>query len=370
MKPENSREIILACLILFISCSSGSDDSIRATDDVIPEYRLAVVDSFGVEIGDSLNMIGSIEGYFMYSDGSIVLLDATARKIRIIQENGEASCFGSAGGGPGEMANPKCMCVMPDGRILVADDYKCLVMEYDISGRYLGNYLESEWKVPEAFLPIDSNSLVGVVFDVEFCDGEIEGYNFYVGRFDSNQEPSVRYIEVRCGLGDPSLFIQIDILDFVVDPNGLVYIVPDHTAYIINVLSSDGTVQRQICPEVDRLAKTAEELDIELSEFEENHVWDSAYTGGYEPLPYHKLISLVGVDADRNLWVQRMDVDDEFTFDVWDLSGELQFRASMGKFTLNPDLEFHVDENGILGAIIDSDVHSRVYRLEMLQLDN
>ena len=141
------------------------------------------------------------------------------------------------------MANPKCMCVMTDGRILVADDYKCLVMEYDISGRYLGNYLESEWKIPEDFLPIDSNSLVGVVFDVEFCDGEIDAFNFYVGRFDSNQEPSVRYIEVRCGINDPSLYTQIDILDFGVDPNGLVYIAPDHTAYTINVLSSDGTMQ-------------------------------------------------------------------------------------------------------------------------------
>ncbi|MCD4708058.1 MAG: hypothetical protein K8S62_10015 [Candidatus Sabulitectum sp.] len=370
MKTEHLRFLIILSLLLITSCDSESLQSSQATPNNLPLYQLSVADSFGVEIGDSLNMIGSINGYFSFSDGSIVLLDAVARKIRIVQENGNASCYGSTGGGPGEMASPKSMCVMPDGRILVADDYKCLVMEYDISGRYLGNYLESEWKIPEHFLPIDSNSLVGVVFDVEFCDGEIEGFNFYVGRFDSSPEPSVRYIEVRRGMSDPSLYTQIDILDFEVDPNGLVYIVPDHTDYIINVLSSDGTVQRQICPEVDRLAKTGEELAIELSEFEENHIWDSAYTGGYEPLPYHKLITLVGVDADRNLWVQRMDAKDKFTFDVWNLSGDLQFRASLEKFTSNPDLEFHADENGILGAITDSDVHSRVYRLEMLEQSN
>ncbi len=368
MNIHHIKVFFLATLILLVtSCASDTGESTMGSENSIPEYQLTVVDSFGVEIGNSLNMIGSIKGYFTFSDGSIVLLDAVARRIRIFQENGEAFCFGSAGGGPGEMASPKSMCLMPDGRILVADDQKCLVMEYDISGNYLGNYLESAWKIPESCLPIDSNSLVGVVFDIEVCDGEIAGFNFYIGRFDSDPEPSVRYIEVRTGISDLSLYTQIDILDFKVDPNGLVYIVPDHTDYTISVFSSDGILQNQIFSDVNRLAKTDEELAIELSEFEENHVWDSGYTGGYEPLPYSKLITLVGVDADRNLWVQRIDIEDEFVFDVWNLSGELQFQASLDKFTLNPDIEFHVDENGILAAITDSDVYSRVYRLKMLE---
>lgn len=362
---------ILFCVIFFgISCDSDSKNCIEFIENAIPEYELAVIDSFGVEMGDSLNMIGSIEGYFMYSDGSIVLLDATARKIRIIQENGEVSCFGSAGAGPAEMANPKSMCVMPDGRLLVADDYKCLVMEYDISGNYLGNYLESEWKIPQQFSPIDSNSLVGVVFDVEFCDGEIDGFNFYIGRFDSSPDPSVRYTEVKSGLSDASFYTKIDILDYCSDPNGLVYILPDYTDYKIDVFSSDGTSLNQIYSRIDRTEKTDEEIAAELSEFEENHIWDRAYTGGYEPLPYHRLISLAGVDAERNLWVQRIDVEDSFLFDVWNLSGELIYTVTLEKFTSNSDLTFHVDQRGILGAITNSEVHSRVYRFEMQELND
>ncbi|MCK5786976.1 MAG: hypothetical protein KAH54_10540 [Candidatus Sabulitectum sp.] len=356
---------LLAGLIILISCESSSEGSVQRTDDIIVEYDLAVIDSFGVEIGDSLNMIASIDGCFTNSDGSIVLLDATARKIRIIEENGEVFCFGRAGQGPGELTHPKNMCLMPDGRILVSDDHKCLVMEFDISGNHLGSYLESEWKVPEHCLPIDSNSVVGAVFDVVFSEGEIEGLNYYVGRFDSSPDPSVRYDEICYEFTDPGMYTQIDILDFCVDPNGLVYIVPDHTDYLINVLSSDGTAQGQICPEVVRLEKTNEEMAAELAEFEESHVWDRGYTGGYEPIPYYRLISLVGVDADRNLWVRRMDVEGIYSFDLWDLSGNLVQTASAEKFTSNPDLEFHVDENGILGIITNSDVHPRVYRLEM-----
>lgn len=358
---------LVACFILLISCESSSVDETQQTDDIVPEYQLAVVDTFGVEIGDSLNMIGSINGYFTNSEGSIVLLDVNARKIRIIQENGEVLCFGRAGPGPGELSHPKNMCLMADDRILVSDDYQCLVMQFDISGLHLGSYLESEWKVPEHCLPIDSNSVVGAVFDLVFCDGEIEGLNYYIGRFDSSPDASVRYIENCYEFTDPKMYNQIDILDFCVDPNGLVYIVPDHTDYLINILSSDCTAQGQIYPEVVRLSKSDAEIAAELSEFEENHLWDSAYTGGYEPIPYKRLISLIGVDGERNLWVRRMDVEEMFYFDVWDLSGNLTYTVSLEKFTSNPDLEFHIDANGMLGAITDSDVYPRVYRLEMLE---
>lgn len=351
-------------LILLFSCTQDSGDINESTDDLIPEFQLAVIDSFGVEIGDSLNMIASIKGCFTSSDGSIVLLDRTARRIRILRENGEAHCFGRAGDGPGELNNPKNMCLMADDRILVSDDRRCMIMEFDISGCYLGNYLESHWKIPEHCLPIDSNSLVGAVFDVVFSDGEIVGLNYYVGRFDSSPDPSVRYIELCYEFTDPKIYTQIDILDFCVDPNGLVYIVPDHTDYSINIISSDGAVQGQISPEIERLSKTSDEKAIELSEFEESHAWDSAYTGGYEPLSYHKLISVIGVDAERNLWVQRMDILDRYSFDIWDMSGNFVETLSIEKFTSNPDLEFHVDANGILGVISNSDVHPRVYRIK------
>jgi len=248
----------------------------------------------------------------------------------------------------------------------VSDDQKGLVMQYDISGRYLGNYMESDWKVPENCLPIDSNSVVGTVFDVVFDDGEVAGLNYYIGRFDCSPSPSVRYIEICYDFTDPEIYTKMDILDFCADPHGLVYIVPDYTDYSIDVLASDGAMQGSIEPDVARLPKTDEEIDYELAEFEEEHVWDRAYTGGYEPIPYHRLIALAGVDHDRNLWVRRLDVTDRFFFDVWDVAGHLAFTASLEKFTQNPDLEFHIDENGMLAAIIESDVYPRVYRLSML----
>lgn len=368
MRTNHFKLASLICLCsLSISCNSDSAGAFEATECSFLEYELSVVDSFGVEFGDSLNMIGSINGYCVHPEGSIVLLDATSMKLRIISETGEAECYGSSGEGPGEFGYPQSMCVMPDGRILVSDYYKCLLMEYNISGQYLGNYLESECKIPGDFSPIDSNSVVGVVFDVVFSDDEIEGFNYYIGRFDSSPEPSVRYIEILSDYSDMSQYTKIDILDFCVDPNGLVYIVSDYTNYDIDIFSSEGIAQYRISPAVDRLEKTDEEIASEISEFEESHIWDQAYTGGYQPSPYHRLIALAGVDADRNLWVQRMDIEDKFCFDVWSLNGELIHRVSLEKYTSNPDLTFRVDQYGMLGAISESDVYPRVYKFELLE---
>lgn len=352
--------------ILICSCISGSDDSNQLSDSLRTESGLVVVDSFGVEIGDSLNMIASIDGCFTSSDGSIVLLDATARKVRVIPVNGEPYCFGQNGQGPEDLLNPKNMCLMSDDRILISDDRKFVLMQFDISGSFLGNYLESGWKVPEHCLPIDSNSVVGAVFDVEFNGEETPDLNYYVGRFDSSAEASIRYIEVRYDLTDPRMYTQMDIVDYCVDPNGQVYILPDHTNYRIDVMTSDGEEQGCINPEVLRLEKTDEEMANELSEFKDSHVWDSAYTGGYEPLPYRQLIDLVGVDSEGNLWVQRMDKENMFFFDLWDSSGNYLDSVISEQFISNPDLEFHVDANGILGIISNSSVHSRVYRLEII----
>ena len=366
MNLKHMRLFLLSLLILIISCDTGSDASNQSNENIIPQYQLALVDSFGVEIGDSINTIASIDGCFTSSDGSIVLLDAIGRKVRVIPENGEPYCFGRNGQGPEDLSNPKNMCLMADDRILISDDHKFVLMQFDVSGSFLGNYLESGWKVPEHCLPIDSNSVVGSVFDVEFNGDETPALNYYVGRFDSSAEPSIRYIEVRYELTDPRMYTQMDIVDYCVDPNGLVYILPDHTNYLIDVLTSDGEEQGCINPEIIRLAKTEEEIGNELSEFEESHVWDSAYTGGYEPLPYRQLIDLVGVDSEGNLWVQRLDKENMFFFDLWDSSGDYLDSVIANEFTTNPDLEFHIDQNGILGIISNSDVYSRVYRLEMI----
>lgn len=366
MNPEHRKTVLIAAMILLSSCGSDMDNADLSVENAIPEYELAVVDSFGVEIGDSISMIGSINGFCCHPDGSILLLDGMYRKVKVFTDTEEIICWGSTGEGPGEFLSPRGICAMQDGRILISDQYKLEVMEYDISGQYTGSYLTGERKIPSNIMQVDSNSIVGTIFDAEISDGQLQGVFYYIGRFDSNSNPSVKYFEIHSDMSDAAIYTELDMLDFQTSPSGRVFIVPDNTDYNIIVYSIDGSIEYEISPDVERLEKSTDQIQSEIDEFESNAVGDRAYTGGYQPSPYYQLISLAGVDSENNLWVQRYVSEAEYHIDVWDSTGNLAYTVSLQEFEYNPDLVFHVDCYGILGAIVDSDVYPRIYSFEIV----
>jgi len=56
MNLNHMTLFLFGLLILIISCDTGSDDSNQSDEHIISEYQLALADSFGVEIGDSIDM--------------------------------------------------------------------------------------------------------------------------------------------------------------------------------------------------------------------------------------------------------------------------------------------------------------------------
>ena len=124
MKYGYLISFILITFILSASCDSNSQNPNQSSEISIPDYQLCIVDSFGVEIGDSLNMIGSINGFCYHPDGSILILDRPALRIRVISDQGEVNLIGREGEGPGELLLPQGICVLQDGRILVSDEMK------------------------------------------------------------------------------------------------------------------------------------------------------------------------------------------------------------------------------------------------------
>ncbi len=64
--------VLLFTTILMISCG-GETEQVTTPEPQMPPGELIMVDSIGVEIGDSLYMFGSIEGLTILHDGSIVM---------------------------------------------------------------------------------------------------------------------------------------------------------------------------------------------------------------------------------------------------------------------------------------------------------
>ncbi|MCD4709116.1 MAG: hypothetical protein K8S62_15445 [Candidatus Sabulitectum sp.] len=116
---------------------------------------------------------------------------------------------------------------------------------------------------------------------------------------------------------------------------------------------------------MNRIPKTPEEVEEEIAFFESWAREDQAYTAGYEPNPHHQLISLVGTDAEGNLWVERHDSENGCKFDVWDTTGSLIFTATFPQVESDLNIIFNVDQHGILAAVVDDEHFPQIYTLEI-----
>lgn len=324
-------------------------------------------DSYGVEMGDSLNMIGSIADLCYHPDGSVLILDRAAMLVRRVNQ-GEVTLISRGGEGPGEMIFPQSLCCLPDGKILVADEGKREIMEFNITGDYLGSYFTTDRYVPHRMFPVDSTSIAGAILDLQMGEDQILfAVNFV--RFDSNSIPSVVFHRREWEWPAPELYTDIEMMHYAAAHNGTFYLTTDNTEYSVSIYSASGELTGSIHPsDMPQMPKTEEEIEEETALFEEHAVEDQAYTGGYEPCPYHRLISLVGVDADGNLWIERLDGDQETegcSFDVWDAEGNLVFTASFQEPEATSDILFHVDQYGILANVVDPDLFPRVLFLEL-----
>ena len=368
MKSEIAKELYLVFLILFISCGTGSDDSNQSNEDIIPEYQLAVVDSFGVEIGDSINMIGSIQYFCHHPNGSVLILDRAAMCLRVIPPDGQAYTALRNGEGPGELSGPQGLCTLGDGRILIPDMYKHEMMTYDEQGNYLGGYFLSHGEPPSPVFPVDSSSVVGIMFDNRLVEEETQ-LCYSLDRYNSSIEPIANYYMLNFDLvGWNEALKAIDAFDFYADRAGNVYIVNDFTEYLVNVYTKDALLTYQIEEPVTPLQKSEAQIQIEIDEYEEFAVNDASYRGGYQPPPYNQLISLAGVDSEDNLWIERFDSDTGYNFDVWDPNGELAYTVSFSTAVSPIEIKFLVDDIGIIGAVTDPDDYPRIYYFETVEI--
>ncbi len=369
-RKETMKLIVLVAfslsilMLLATACNSVPVESACISQDTIPEYQLCVVDTFGVEVGDSVNMIGSITSFCHHPNGSLLILDRAAGCLRILPETGDAFRVLRNGSGPGELQGAQGVCALGDGRILITDYMKQNIMTYDEHGNYLGNYFtDSGDDPPPTLWPVDSSSIMGVDADPLITDDNIE-IVYSCARYDSNLQPSEVYYLLSGDAFSNEFIEAVDVLEFYADRTGHVYIIQNFTDYSIDVYAPDGSLNYTIVASVERLEKSDEQIQSEIEEYEAFAENDATYTGGYEPSKYGQLISLNGVDSDGNLWVERFDFETGYHFDIWDSNGNIAYTTCLTSIETDIEMKFLVDEIGIVGAVTDPDDYPRIYYLE------
>jgi len=365
MKTLYGIVILFLSFLLILSCSSESEIEPGVTENPIQQYQITLADSFGTEIGDSIHMIGSINDFCYSQDGSILILDCAAQVVRDFSSSNGSVTHCNSGEGPGELLYPLSLCALENGHFLVADEMKQEIMEYSAAGDYLGSFYFSGGYVPYSMYPVDAEYIQAdlITFDM---DCEIPQYVYTIcGIRSGDTEISQDYYSLSWDWTSADFYRDIELLEFAGSSSGLLFLVPDVTDYTVKVFSMDGEIISEIEGSMERIRKSEEQIQTEIEEFEEWAQQDQAYMGGYKPSDYEVIISVTGVDSNGYLWIERHVSADSYNFDVWDYSGELIAQALLPKNPEIPELEFHINEYGLLGANVDSDDYPRVYCFEV-----
>lgn len=363
-----------AMFLLIASCGSGGQEVTDLHQQVeLPQLNLVLLDSIGVELGDSCYVFGSIEGLGYTPDGNIAVLDRMSADIRLFSPDGEyLSRAGGRGSGPGEMHNPLSLLLFPDGRMGALDPWRNGLLIYSSEEEYEGIGMEVQNNVhlyPEV---VSDSSFISIKTEFVFDEGAAPVAAVFVGLFEMSVEPEVTFWRVEMEL---DLSILADLaqkyflaVSLAVDTvNGIVYIATNSgTDYRIDRFTLDGEQIAGLELEVEIVPLTEDEIRIE-EEFIRMRL--TSLEGGEpqynvqltDPLTHRLPVTDLEISPDGNLWARRGAEDEPF-FDIWSPEGELIGSAVLpGVGPRSRTWEFEVCDSGILAYDIDPDLYQKIY---------
>ena len=367
-------ELCVVMLLLIASCGSGGQEATDLHQQVeLPQTNLVVLDSIGVELGDSCYVFGSIEGLGYTQEGNIAILDRMSADIRLYSPDGlYLGRAGGRGSGPGEMHNPLCLFLFPDGRMGALDPWRNGLQIYSSEEEYEGIGMEVSTNVhlyPEV---VNDSSFISMKTEFVFEEGAAPVAAVFVGLFEMSVEPEVTYWRVEMEL-DFSILADLAqryllAVSLAVDTvNGIVYIAPNSgTDYRIDRFTLDGEQIAGLELEVEIVPLTEDEIRIE-EEFIRMRL--TSLEGGEpqynvqltDPLTHRLPVTDLEISPDGNLWARRGAEDEPF-FDIWSPEGELIGSAVLpGVGPRSRTWEFEVCDSGILAYDIDPDLFQKVY---------
>jgi len=338
---------------------------------------LSVVDSIGVDMGDSSYVFGSIEGLGHTPAGRIAVLDRVSADIRLFDDEGRiVRRISRRGSGPGELMNPLGMILHPDGRMGVIDPWSGGILAFDTSGAFLGVEVEVLSNAHLNPVAVGESSFVAGRTRVHVDEGEQPVLELYLGRFPGTAEPDVVYwlkpmaFEVAEGAGDVAQRYFFS-NSWTADPaSGRVYAAPfSETDYRILRFGPDGTELSPLEREVAAVRKTDEEIARDVEYVQQKLRSLEGGDPGYsvqvnDPWPYRVPVADLDVDAAGNLWALNGTLP-EPVFDIWSPDGELVGKAVLVGFGSRPlSWEFTMGEHGILAYDTDPALCQRVYLIE------
>ncbi|MBN2587796.1 MAG: hypothetical protein JXA64_00045 [Candidatus Fermentibacteraceae bacterium] len=367
--------LIATAALLMAGCGGGGnadlEDPARQDGD-LPVIGVRVVDSIGVEIGDSNYVMGAIEDLCYGPDGNIAVLDRARSCVRIYTPRGEfLRRIGCKGSGPGELQDIAFLAISEDGHLYISGEGSEIlgIHQYDyFSGEWLGSL--STGSPPTCLEGVDGSDYVRKDLRVDPSSDELRVI-LTIARYEPGaDEPSTVYFEDNFPFDPSNLARVVDLIwegyDIAADGGGGVYVAPRSTEEaVVTAYQKDGSVSFSITLDLESVPRTEREMEMERLILRSRAAVMDLDQTQLEPDPMKPLVRGLEIDGEGNIWVLRGGPATP-TFDVFDGSGRPVCTAVVeGEPEDGSTWRFHMDEHGMLAYAGDPACgFQKVYILE------
>ncbi len=347
-------------LLLLFSCGGGE------TKDPLQDVtirELMVVDSIG-SMADSLQMLGTVASSVHHPDGGILVLDRFLNNLRLFKPDGEIVVLVPEGAGPGCIQRAHEM-VIAGNQILVVDKGKRNILRYSLSGEHLGIDTPTGIIEPNGVIGLVNGDILSTVLSFQMNDADEVELFIRIGQFNDSLECTTEYFYQTWLPPYNGISTVISKMRYCSSSDGPVYFCPDISEYKLTILGANAEVVGDISrPDIQRIARTEEEIETVRERQEERQGNEFLFRGGIDPNPYKNIIYPVGVDSLNRLWIWKLDdtLDDQICFDIWTAEGEMVEHATIEWENREPVMPV-VDSGGIMLRTTDEASVVRIYKI-------
>lgn len=347
-----SRFLRTGCLaLLAIACGEPGPAPAAGVDTLL----VSVIDSIGVEIGDSNYVFLGLQGTAWGPDGSIAALDMVRGCVMVYSADGEfLRRIGRRGNGPGELQDIGFLAVTGDGHLYLAGEGNQLL------GLHVYDFRSGEWQNSYSLMGPPPTGLEGgpgslCLFKHLSRDPQnpLQGLVLFgwAGP-DSASSDTVWQDTFSVDPADMTSVIEKTWYGYelAAGPDGEVWIAPRSSrTYVVHRWDSSGIELEDIVLDMEPVARTPVEMESEemLLVMKANAM---GFPPGVQvsPDPFRPMIRGLEVDPEGRLWALR-GTGEEIFFDIFGADGALEAHARLSRPL--PDastLRFTFGEPGIL----------------------
>jgi hypothetical protein len=225
----------------------------------------------GGDTDDPDEFFGVIAEVLTDPDGNVYLLDAQLSEVKVYSADGEfLRVMGREGEGPGEFRRPSDAAFLPDGNLAVVQTAPGRIVMLTPEGEPAGDLPVPDFGDAGSIFLRNAGSthgghLVVAFMKNHFDTGKLDQSNFLSCISTDGEELARLHEETRVwDFANPVIAEKVwDTFDrrWLVGPDGRIFACTSHADYEIRIWQKDGTPDRVVTREYDRLGRTAEEIE-------------------------------------------------------------------------------------------------------------